>query len=541
MKYIKITVFFIFISPFVFAQQIGKVSKTELEEFPKVKFTLNLFKPEEKATGDFQLFEDEKSMEFTVERSNAPILDKTKHILILFEDMTSHINQRDYFRYVLETAIPKFVNKGDKVNIAVFDRNRGEKTSLRFLLDNYSDDVDLLVNAVKTFRTIYDEHSNKKSSELYDAIDDGLNNLHEKFPNKNAFILELSAGFNLRDNNAVTQEGLIATSREYRIPIYSVYYNIYDNRTDNDYAEKSFGLFFLSDKKRDDKEKAAEQVTEFMKNALKRHYGYNYTFTYTSNAKQDGKIHNLVIKVDGQTVEEKLQAPSCDLVCFVKNNLVLVVLGFVALLGIGIGLFVFSKKKKEQEQRMQAQKEAEQTEKLKQIEIQRQKDKEEQLKREEAMRLENERLERDQREQREQQLRIQQQMESDKLAEQRRRQMEMQQMQEHERNAKLLDEMKRNRGGLPSLKVVSHGLNKDFVINKPVISFGREKNLNEYFMQEPTVSGKHFEIQYVAGEYFLQDLGSTNGTKINGTPVKRHKLKHNDIIQAGKAQMMFIW
>ncbi len=545
MKKIKFTLLFLYISIFAFSQQIqiGKVSKVNVDKFPKVEFTLNLHKPEAKINSDFELYEDEKEIEFSLVRSNAPISDPTKHILILFEDMThqSHNVQREYFRYVLEKSLPEFVKKGDKVNVAVFDRNRGNETSLRFLLENYTDDVELLKNAINTFRSIYDDHSNQKSSELYDALDDGMADLHQKFTGKNTFILELSAGFNLSANNAITQEGLIATSREYRIPIYSVYYNIYDNRTDNDYAEKSFGLFYLSDQKRNDKDLAKEKVTEFMNNALKRHYGFNYTFNYDSKLQQDGKLHAISIKIDGQTVEEKLQIPACDIVCFIKKNIILAVFGFVVIIGFMIWFFVFLKKKKEKELALQAEKEAEQAEKLRQIEIQRQKDKEEQLKKEEQQRIENDRIEQKRREEREEQLRFQERLQAEKLAEQRQREQELLQKQQEEQSKRTIEEMRNNRGGFPTLKIVSHGLNKDFIINKPIISFGREKNLNDFFLQEPTVSSKHFEIQYNTGNYFIQDVGSTNGTKINGTSIGKHKLKHNDIIQAGKAQMMFVW
>lgn len=543
MKKLKITLFFILTVLFAFSQQIGKVSKVNVDKFPKVEFTLNLYKPDAKENKDFEIFENQQKIQFTFSRTNAPIADTQKHILILFEDMThtSHALQREYFQYVLENSLPKFVNKGDKVNIAVFDRNRGSETSLRFLLENYTDDVELLKNAANTFRSIYDEHSNQKSSELYDALDDGMADLHEKFPNKNTFILELSAGFNLSANNAITQEGLIATSREYRIPIYSVYYNIYDNRTDNDYAEKSFGLFFLSDKSRNDKDAAKEKVIEFMTNALKRHYGFNYTFSYDTKVEQDGKLHTVSIKVDGQAIEEKFQAPACDIACFIKKNTILVALILIIIIGFIIGLVLFLKKKKEKELALQAEKEAQQTEKLRQIEIQRQKDKEEQVKKQELQQLENERLEQKMREEREEQLRFQQRLEAEKLAEQRQREQHLLDKQQEEQIKRLTEEMRNNRGGFPSLKIVSHGLNKDFVINKPIISFGREKHLNDFFLQEPTVSGKHFEIQYFGGDYFIQDVGSTNGTKINGMAVRRHKLKHNDIIQAGKAQMMFVW
>ena len=540
MKHLTFTFLLLFFANFLFSQKIGSLTTPKVEEFPKVEFILNLNKPDPKESQDFELIEDRKILDFDMTRSEAKIVDDKKHILILFEDMTSssHARQRKYFRYVLENALPKFVNKGDKVNIAAFDRNRGEKTSLRFLLEKYTDNVDVLIDAANSFESIYDNHSNQKSSELYDAIDDGLTELHERFPNKNSFILEFSAGFNLSANNSTTQLDLAANAREFRIPIYSVYYNIYDTRGDNDYAEKSYGKFFLSDKKRNDEEIATEKVTNFMQNALKRHYGYNYAFSYTSEIEQDGELHSLIIKVDGQPIEEKFKVPSCDIICFFTTKPLIAIPLSLLVIALIVGLIFFLKKKKEKEKEEQHRIKTEQDEKLKQLEIKRQKDKEDQLRAEEENRVEAARLDK---ERREEQNRFQQQMENEKRAEQEQRERAERKKREAENMEILIQEMQNNRGGLPLLRIVSHGLNKEFLINKPTITFGREKSQNDYYMQEPTVSGKHFKIFYRSSEYFIEDLGSSNGTRINGTRVNSHKLRHNDIIQAGKLQMMFVW
>ncbi len=540
MKKLKLTFIFSLLTIFVFSQKIGTVTTPNVDEFPKVEFVLNLHKPDAKKTQDFELIEDRKILDFDMTRSEAEIVDSQKHILILFEDMTSssHARQRKYFRYVLENALPKFVNKGDKINIAAFDRNRGEETSLRFLLDNYTDNIDALIDAANSFESIYDRHSNEKSSELYDAIHDGLKELNTKFPNKNSFVLELSAGFNLSAGNAVTQTDLVAASREYNIPIYSVYYNIYDTRTNNEYAEKSYGKFFLSDKKRNDEEAATEKVTEFMKSVVKRHYGYNYAFSYTSEIEQDGELHSLIIKADGQPIEEKFKVPSCNIVCFFTSKPEIAIPLAVFLIALIVGVFIFLKKKKEKEKAEQEKIQAEQEEKLRQLEIKQQKDKEDQQLAEEENRIETARLNK-QRE--DEQKRFQQQMENEKRAEQEQRERAERNKKEAENMEILIQEMQNNRGGLPLLKIVSHGLNKEFLINKPTITFGREKSQNDYYMQEPTVSGKHFKIYYRSSEYFIEDLNSANGTKINGTRVNSHKLRHNDIIQAGKLQMMFVW
>lgn len=44
---------------------------------------------------------------------------------------------------------------------------------------------------------------------------------------------------------------------------------------------------------------------------------------------------------------------------------------------------------------------------------------------------------------------------------------------------------------------------------------------SEVFVEDPRVSRRHAEIRIVDGEVTLRDLGSTNGTFVNGTRVTR--------------------
>jgi pSer/pThr/pTyr-binding forkhead associated (FHA) protein len=57
-------------------------------------------------------------------------------------------------------------------------------------------------------------------------------------------------------------------------------------------------------------------------------------------------------------------------------------------------------------------------------------------------------------------------------------------------------------------------------------------------LAEPTISRAHAAIgfQPEAG-FFLQDLGSTNGTRLNGARTQRATLSDGDQIQMGKLQL----
>jgi von Willebrand factor type A domain/FHA domain len=58
-------------------------------------------------------------------------------------------------------------------------------------------------------------------------------------------------------------------------------------------------------------------------------------------------------------------------------------------------------------------------------------------------------------------------------------------------------------------------------------------------VDDPTVSSEHCRIVPSAGVYLLHDLGSTNGTLVNGAPVRQHVLCSGDVIQVGNTRLEF--
>ena len=60
-----------------------------------------------------------------------------------------------------------------------------------------------------------------------------------------------------------------------------------------------------------------------------------------------------------------------------------------------------------------------------------------------------------------------------------------------------------------------------------------------YTINHQTVSRNHFVVSYENGSYTIQDLGSSNGTFVNGIKITQAKLKHGDVIGAGKILLTF--
>ncbi len=59
----------------------------------------------------------------------------------------------------------------------------------------------------------------------------------------------------------------------------------------------------------------------------------------------------------------------------------------------------------------------------------------------------------------------------------------------------------------------------------------------ELALAEVTISRAHAAVGFDADGFFVEDLGSTNGTLVNGARVARQVLKNDDEIQMGKLRL----
>lgn len=81
---------------------------------------------------------------------------------------------------------------------------------------------------------------------------------------------------------------------------------------------------------------------------------------------------------------------------------------------------------------------------------------------------------------------------------------------------------------------------REFVFEQPSVVIGRSSDC-DVVLYDPGVSRKHARI-YCEGEaFFVEDMGSSNGTKINGALVKKHQLSDGDNIALGPVVFSFMW
>lgn len=80
---------------------------------------------------------------------------------------------------------------------------------------------------------------------------------------------------------------------------------------------------------------------------------------------------------------------------------------------------------------------------------------------------------------------------------------------------------------------------KDIPLTKERMSIGR-KSHNDIQIDNLAISGEHAVIVTILNDSFLEDLGSTNGTLVNGAPIKRHFLQNSDTIELGKYKLKYV-
>jgi len=79
---------------------------------------------------------------------------------------------------------------------------------------------------------------------------------------------------------------------------------------------------------------------------------------------------------------------------------------------------------------------------------------------------------------------------------------------------------------------------KEYTLSKERTLIGRKPH-NDIQVDNLAVSGEHAAIITILNDSFIEDLGSTNGTMVNGKPVKKHFLQNNDVVEIGKHKLKY--
>lgn len=78
-----------------------------------------------------------------------------------------------------------------------------------------------------------------------------------------------------------------------------------------------------------------------------------------------------------------------------------------------------------------------------------------------------------------------------------------------------------------------------FLVDRDMTTVGRHPD-SDIFLDDVTVSRRHAEIARREGALVLSDLGSLNGTYVNGDRVEERELVSGDELQVGRFKLLFV-
>jgi hypothetical protein len=77
-----------------------------------------------------------------------------------------------------------------------------------------------------------------------------------------------------------------------------------------------------------------------------------------------------------------------------------------------------------------------------------------------------------------------------------------------------------------------------YPLNAPALSIGRSDQ-SDIALSDPGVSRNHARVLREGDDFIVEDLRSTNGTEVNGQPVRRRRLADGDVIKLASSTLQF--
>jgi hypothetical protein len=471
------------------------------ENFPEISLSWIDHTPEIKNKPAFTVTDNGVKRSFDMAHSQKK---RNKSVLFLWEDMSA--NGPDPYNFTRKTLLEFFretaLQIGDRFHISVFSRERNNADLLQPLVTGFTDDKNSLADAVENYRhNTVSVSEQPKYSDLYKAIYRGIDLLSTEPVDNVKAIVVFTVGWNLQGGGAKSDASeLTNKAKENHIPVYVALYPVRGTGVEIvTIAEDTYG-------KTVDYENAKSQLAGFYKELNVRHSPHEYRFTFLTEKKKDGKLHNVVLSVNGrQQAQYSFSAPAFSIVEWAKGNILPVTVAGIALIALIAGIIIWiSKRRKKKDAAIKSG-----MEKVRQ---------EANAKAEEARR-EAENI-------KQQQLAYRQEEE--------RKKREAKERSEQERLANLMNV----KNMYPRLQCVAGGSKFVHNVSQPVTTVGRT-GANDLILPLPTVSGKHAKIVFNGSAFEIFDLGSTNRVIVNGQFVKQAALKNGDIIGLGEAVITF--
>ncbi len=78
-----------------------------------------------------------------------------------------------------------------------------------------------------------------------------------------------------------------------------------------------------------------------------------------------------------------------------------------------------------------------------------------------------------------------------------------------------------------------------FPVNKDRFIIGRGKQSSDMTIKDPNVSRQHAMVEFLNGQYYMVDMGSTNGVEYNGQRIARKAIAEGDLFRICDHEVRF--
>ena len=80
---------------------------------------------------------------------------------------------------------------------------------------------------------------------------------------------------------------------------------------------------------------------------------------------------------------------------------------------------------------------------------------------------------------------------------------------------------------------------REIALAKARVTIGRGRH-NDIVIDDRAISAEHAVIVTGDNDAFLEDLNSTNGTMVNGQPIRKHFLQEGDVVELARYRILYL-
>jgi hypothetical protein len=487
-----------------------EIKRLNLDDFPKVSGTLRVRDPNITSTDKLSFEENGRIVPVNFSGIQASDSIAPNKLILFLVLKTSNTRSLDWYQDLLrKTLNSSMVNPGDQIAIASF--NVATKNPRKFVFPQkprFTDNISILNFQIDSLDFHPKNDAYRGKNQVYLAVNEALELLENLGSNLPKGIIVLSDDRNMEP--IFQGEDPVERSKKLDIPIYGIIngsntmsFEIEDlcNQTYGEYNQVSST----------DINEGVAKLQSYLQNFKKRHQGKYVPFTYSSSFKKDGEAHPVNIYYSKEQSAFVINAPSKNMIEWAEANPLIAILLLFFVIVI-ILLIIFLVKKEKKKRKLESEENARRLDAMKSSQHESERKIQQQNSEIQAIRLQEQKAEQE---------RIQNQ------------QQKAQEEADEIQFKKMLE-----RGNLPWFEFVVGTEQGSYQIASPRLSIGRD-NSSDWVIAHPTVSRKHIELTFLDYTYTLTDLGSSNGTFVNGQRITSIELKHGDVIQLGEAILTF--